>query len=72
MSAADGQLLRIPYERRGANPGYIIFGWGPLAVDPAGQHALIAYAGNLGRINLSTGQLTELPLEEDAAYAIAW
>ena len=50
----------------------MIFGWGPLAIDPAGQHALIAYSGNLGRIDLSTGQLTELPIEENGAFDIAW
>ena len=50
----------------------MIFGWGSLAIDPAGQHALIAYSRNLGRIDLSTGQLTELPIEENGAFDIAW
>src|SRR5579875_1684883 len=59
ISVADGQVLRTAYERQGAYPGNIIFGWGPLAIDPSGQHALIAYTGNLARIDLSTGQLTE-------------
>lgn len=72
VSVTDGQLSRIVYEHRGADPGNIIFGWGPVAIDPAGRHALIAYAGNLGRIDLDTGQLTELPLEENAAFAVAW
>lgn len=72
VSAVDGQVLRIAYERRGPSPGNIIFGWGPLAIDPSGQHALIAYPGNLGRINLRTGSLTELPLQENGAYAVAW
>jgi hypothetical protein len=72
VSAADGQLLRIAYERRGSDPANVIFGWGPLAVDPSGQHALIAYSGNLGRIELSTGQFTELPIDENGAFDIAW
>lgn len=72
ISAADGQLLRIAYERRGADPGNVIFGWGPLAIDPSGQHALIAYSGNLGRIELGTGHFTELPIDENGAFDIAW
>jgi len=72
ISVADGQLLRIAYERRGADPGNVIFGWGPLAIDPSGQHALIAYSGNLGRIELSTGHFTELPMDENGAFDIAW
>ncbi len=72
VSVADGELRGIAYERRGADPGNMIFGWGSLAIDPAGQHALIAYSGNLGRIDLSTGQLTELPIEENGAFDIAW
>lgn len=72
ISVADGQVLRIAYERRGACPGNIIFGWGPLAIDPSGQHALIAYPGNIARIDLSTGQLTELPMQENGAFSIAW
>lgn len=55
VSAEDGQLLRIAYERQGADPGNVIFGWGPLVIDPGGQHVLIAYSGNLGRIDLRTG-----------------
>jgi hypothetical protein len=72
ISVANGELLRISYERRGADPGNVIFGWGPLAIDPSGQHALIAYSGNLGRIDLSTGQFTELPMEENGAFDIDW
>jgi hypothetical protein len=72
ISVANGQLLRIAYERRGADPGNVIFGWGPLAIDPSGQHALIAYSGNLGRIELSTGRLTELPMDENGAFDTAW
>jgi WD40-like Beta Propeller Repeat len=72
ISVADGQLLRIAYERRGADPGNVICGWGPLAIDPSGQHALIAYSGNLGRIELSTGRFTELPMDENGAFDIAW
>jgi hypothetical protein len=72
ISVADGQLRRIAYERHGADPANVIFGWGPLAIDAAGQHALIAYSGNVGRIDLTTGQLTELPVEENGAFDVAW
>lgn len=72
VSVIDGQVLRIAYERQGAYPGNIIFGWGPLTIDPSGQHALIAYTGNLARIDFSTGQLTELPMKENGAFDIAW
>ncbi len=72
VSVADGQLLRIAYERQGADPGNIIFGWGPLVIDSSGHHALLACRGSLGRIDLSTGQLTELPMEENMAHDIAW
>lgn len=72
VSVADGRVLRAAYERQGADPGNIIFGWGPLAIDPGGQHALIGYAGNLARIDLGTGQLTELPMDENGAFALAW
>jgi hypothetical protein len=72
ISVANGEVLRIAYERRGADPGNVVFGWGPLAIDPSGQHALIAYSGNLGRIDLSTGKLAELPMEENGAFDIAW
>ena len=72
ISVADGQLQRIAYERRGADPLNVIFGWGPLAIAPSGQHALIAYSGNVGRIELSTGHLTELPMDENGAFDIAW
>jgi hypothetical protein len=72
LSAADGQVRRIAYERRGADRANILFGWGPFAIDSSGQHALIAYAGNLARIELSTGHLTELPMDENGAHDIAW
>jgi hypothetical protein len=72
ISVTDGQLLRIAYERHGADPTNIIFGWGPLAIDPSGHHALIAYSWGLGRIDLATGQLTELPMQENLAYDVAW
>jgi hypothetical protein len=72
IAVADGQLLRIAYERHGADPANVIFGWGPLAIDPSGQHALIAYSGNIGRIDLGTGHLTELPMDENGAFDIAW
>jgi hypothetical protein len=72
VSASDGELLRIAYERPFRDPGNIIYGWGPLAIDPSGQHALIAYTGNLARIDLSTGHLTELPIQENGAFDIAW
>jgi hypothetical protein len=72
ISVADGQVRRIAYERRGADHGNILFGWGPFAIDSSGQHALIGYSGNLARIELSTGHLTELPMEENGAFAIAW
>jgi hypothetical protein len=72
ISVADGQVRRIAYERRGADYGNVIFGWGPLVIDSSGQHALIAYGGNLGRIELSTGHFTELPMDENGAFDIAW
>ena len=72
VSVADGRVLRIAYERPFRDPGNIIYGWGPLAIDPSGQHALIAYTGNLARIDLSTGHLTELPIQENGAFDIAW
>jgi hypothetical protein len=72
IAVAGGQLLRIAYERHGADPANVVFGWGPLAIDPSGQHALIAYSGNLGRIELSTGRFTELPMDENGAFDIAW
>jgi hypothetical protein len=72
VSTADGQLLGIAYERPFRDPGNIIYGWGPLAIDPAGQHALIAYTGHLGRIDLTTAHLTELPIKENEAHSIAW
>lgn len=72
VSVADGELLRIAYERPFRDPGNIIYGWGPLAIDPSGQHALIAYTGNLARIDLSTGHLSELPIQENGAFDIAW
>jgi DNA-binding beta-propeller fold protein YncE len=72
VSVADGQLLGIAYERPFRDPGNIIYGWGPLAIDPSGQHALIAYTGHIGRIDLNTAQLTELPIEENGAHGIAW
>jgi DNA-binding beta-propeller fold protein YncE len=72
ISVADGQLLRIAYERQGADPANVIFGWGPLAIDPSGQHALIACSGNLARIELGTGQFTGLPMDENGAFDIAW
>lgn len=68
----NGKLQRIAYERHGADPSNVIFGWGPLAIDPAGQHALIGYSGNLGRINLTTGELTELPIQEIGAFDLGW
>lgn len=72
ISVADGQVRRIVYERRGADSGNAIFGWGPLAIDAGCQHALIAYGGNLGKIELSTGHFTELPMDENGAFDIAW
>ncbi len=72
VSVADGELLRIAYERPFRDPGNIIYGWGPLAIDPSGLHALIAYTDNLARIDLSTGHLTELPIQENGAFDIAW
>jgi hypothetical protein len=72
VSVADGQLLGIAYERPFRDPGNIIYGWGPLAMAPSGQHALIAYTGHLGRIDLTTAQLTELPIKENGAHSIAW
>jgi len=72
ISAADGQVRRIAYERPGADPRNTIFGWGPLAIDSSDQRALIAYSGNLGRIELSTGHFTELPMDENLAFDIAW
>jgi hypothetical protein len=72
VSVADGRLLGIAYERPFRDPGNIIYGWGPLAIDPSGQHALIAYTGHVGRIDLNTEQLTELPIKEHGAHSIAW
>jgi hypothetical protein len=72
VSVADGQVRRIAYERRGADLRNLIFGWGPLAIDSSDQRALIAYSGNLGRIELSTGHFTELPMDENLAFDIAW
>jgi hypothetical protein len=72
VSVADGQLLGIAYERPFRDPGNIIYGWGPLAIAPSGQHALIAYTGHVGRIDLNTKQLTELPIKENGAHSIAW
>jgi hypothetical protein len=72
VSVADGQLLGIAYERPFRDPGNIIYGWGPLAIAPSGQHALIAYTGHVGRIDLNTQQLTELPIKENGAHSIAW
>jgi len=72
VSVADGQVRRIVYERRGADLGNTIFGWGPLAIDSSDQHALISYSGNLGSIELSTGHFTELPMDENGAFDIAW
>jgi hypothetical protein len=72
VSVADGRLLEVAYERPFRDPGNIIYGWGPLAIDPAGQHALIAYTGHLARIDLNTAQLTELPIAEHLAHSIAW
>ncbi len=72
VSVDDGRVLRIAYERPFRDPGNIIYGWGPLAIDPAGQHALIAYTGHLARIDLTTAQLTELPITERGAHSIAW
>jgi hypothetical protein len=72
VSVADGRLLGIAYERPFRDPGNIIYGWGPLAIAPSGQHALIAYTGHVGRIDLNTAQLTELPIQENGAHSIAW
>jgi hypothetical protein len=72
ISVADGQVRRIAYERRGADPNNLIFGWGPLAIDSSDQRALIGYSGNLGRIELSTGHFTELPMDENQAFDLAW
>jgi hypothetical protein len=72
VSVADGRLLRIAYERPFRDPGNIIYGWGPLAIDPTGQHALIGYTGHLARIDLRAGQLTEVPIQENGAHSIAW
>jgi hypothetical protein len=72
VNVADGRLVRIAYERAFRDPGNIIYGWGPMVMDPSGQHALIAYSGHLARIDLSTGQLTELPIAENGAHSIAW
>jgi hypothetical protein len=72
IAVADGQVGRIAYERWGTDRGNLIFGWGPLAIDSSGQRALIAYSGNLGRIELSTGHFTELPMDENGAFDIAW
>jgi hypothetical protein len=72
VSVADGRLLRVAYERPFRDPGNIVYGWGPMAIDPSGQHALIAYTGHLARIDLTTGQLTELPITEHGAHSIAW
>ncbi len=72
ISVVDGQVRRIAYERRGADPRNTIFGWERLAIDSSDQRALIAYSGNLGRIELSTGHFTELPIDENAAFDIAW
>ncbi len=72
VNVADGELVRIAYERSFRDPGNIIYGWGPMVVDPSGQHVLIAYTGHLARIDLSTGQLTELPITENGAHSIAW
>jgi hypothetical protein len=72
ISVADGLVLGIAYERPFRDPGNIIYGWGPMAIDPSGQHALIAYTGHLARIDLNTGQLTELPIREHGAHSIAW
>jgi hypothetical protein len=72
ISVADGQVRRIAYERRGAHPGNTIFGWDRLAIDSSDQRALIACSGNLGRIELSTGHFTELPMDENVAFDVAW
>lgn len=72
VSIANGQVLRTAYERHGADPANIIFGSGGPVIDASGQHALIGYSGNLARIDLATGQLTELPLDENGASAFAW
>jgi len=72
ISVADGQVRRIAWERRGAHRGNTLFGWDRLAIDSNDQRALIAYSGNLGRIELSTGHFTELPMDENAAFDIAW
>jgi len=72
ISVADGQVRRIAYERRGADRGNTIFGWDRLAIDSSDQRALIAYSGNLGKIELSTGHFTELPMDENRAIDIAW
>jgi hypothetical protein len=72
ISVADGQVRRIAYERRGADRNNLIFGWGPLAIDSSARRALIGYSGNLGRIELSTGHFTELPMDENQAFDIAW
>ncbi len=36
ISVADGRVLRIAYERPFRDPGNIIYGWGPMAIDPTG------------------------------------
>jgi len=72
VEVADGRLMRIAFERAFRDPGNIIYGWGPMVIDPSGQHVLIAYTGHLARIDLSTGQLTELPITEHGAHSIAW
>jgi hypothetical protein len=72
VNVADGRLLRTAYERAFRDPGNIIYGWGPMVIDPSGQHALIAYSGHLARIDLGAGQLTELPITENGAHSIAW
>lgn len=72
VSVADGEVVRTAYERPFRDPGNIIYGWGPMAIDPSGQHALIAYTGHLARIDLNTGRLTERPIAEHGAHSIAW
>jgi hypothetical protein len=73
-SSADGQRMAFIQDGAGSSGVQVIDlpGTGPLAIDAASQHALIAYSGNVARIDLTSGQLTELPIEENGAFDAAW
>jgi hypothetical protein len=72
VPAGGGQprvLFELRYQPGGGN---VVYMWGPVCRDPAGEWLLVFATGYVYRIEISSGAVIRLPFPEGQPYDAAW